>query len=255
MAQAMQTVGRLGRRLGAGLVTALYPPTCLTCETRIEEAGGLCSACWREMPFIRGSACGLCGVPLPGDAAAPAEEDLRCDACLALARPWDAGRAALLYEGAGRRFVLALKHGDRLDHADGASRWLLRAARGLVGARTVFVPVPLHPWRLWRRRYNQSALIARRMALLLGATHAPLALRRTRRTPSQKGRAVDARFANLQGAIAPHPRHARRLAGREVALVDDVMTSGATLAACAEALREAGARRIVALPLARVARE
>ncbi|MEM7641662.1 MAG: ComF family protein [Pseudomonadota bacterium] len=225
----------------------LYPPACLTCDTRVQDHGGLCPACWSETPFITGAACDLCGVPLPGDDDGPA----RCDDCLTLARPWDEGRAAFCYAGKGRAMVLSLKHGDRTDLAQGAGRWLHRAARDVLTPATLLVPVPLHRWRLLKRRYNQSALLAQDLARRSGAEYGPMVLTRTRQTLSQDHRSVSDRFANLRDAITL----TGDVQGRHVAIVDDVMTSGATMAACADVLRQGGATRITALALARVAKD
>lgn len=240
---------RVGRDTLRGLRDALYPQTCVLCDERVEEAHALCPACWAETPFITGAACDLCGVTLPGGSDGIAD---RCDDCLTTARPWDEGRAALSYAGGGRRMVLALKHGDRTELAEAAARWILRRARGLIGPETVFVPVPIHRWRLLKRRYNQSALIAAALARLTGGTFAPEGLIRIRQTPSQDRKGTADRFANLDGAIAPGVPD---VTGRHVALIDDVMTSGATMAACADVLRIAGATRITALMLARVAKD
>ncbi|UWQ21959.1 ComF family protein [Jannaschia sp. W003] len=230
------------RAAGAALRDAVYPLTCLLCEARV-EAPGLCPACWRDTPFVGAACCPLCAMALPGTEGAAL-----CDECLTAGRPWDEARAALRYEGRARSLVLQLKHGDRTELADAAALWLHARARDLLGPDTLLVPVPLHRWRLARRRYNQAALIACALARRSGAGFDPLALRRTRRTPSQDRRSRAERFANLAGAIEA----VRPLAGH-VALVDDVMTSGATLAACADAVRAAGARRVSVLVLARVA--
>jgi ComF family protein len=173
-----------------------------------------------------------------------------CDDCLALARPWDRGRAALLYEGGGRRLVLRLKHGDRTDLARPAARWLAEAGRDLLVPGTLLVPVPVHWTRLLSRRYNQAAELARALSALSGLETLPDALVRTRRTPVQDGLGVDARFLNTIGAI----RAARPMTGRSVVLIDDVMTSGATLSAATEACLAAGASRVSVLVLARVAK-
>jgi ComF family protein len=234
----MQRVATMARDL-------LYPPTCLLCDARVQEEGGLCPACWAETPFITGAACDLCGVPLPG-----ADDGIAyCDDCLVTPRPWDEGRAALVYAGKGRALVLSLKHGDRTELARGAGAWMHRRARDLIGPESLILPVPLHRWRLLKRRYNQSALLAQDIARRTGATFDPFLLVRHRETPSQEKKSADERFANVTGAISL----AGDVAGRHVVIVDDVFTSGATMTACAAVLREAGATRITSLVLARVA--
>lgn len=185
--------------------------------------------------------------PFPGqDPGHP----VHCDDCLRVARPWAQGRAAILYQDNGRDLVLALKHGDRLDLAPAAARWMHRAALPMLEPGMMVAPVPLHWWRLIRRRYNQSALLSAGIARLAGLDHCPDLLQRPRRTPTQDGKSRDARFANMQGALRLHPR--RSAMGRHVLIVDDVMTSGATLAAAAEACLAGGAAKVSVVALARV---
>lgn len=243
------------RVLRAGMQSALqllFPPQCISCGDPTASDFGLCGECWRQTPFISGLVCDRCGTPLPGEDEGRAEY---CDDCLALARPWERGRSALLYRDNGRKLVLALKHGDRLDLARPAGAWLHRAARPLLRDGMLVAPVPLHWTRLVRRRFNQSALLSKALARVAGLDHCPDLLLRARRTPSQDGRDRDGRFANLAGAIRMHPRRRDRAVGRDLLLVDDVMTSGATLAAAAEACLAAGAASVSVVTLARVAKD
>lgn len=230
-------------------LTLIYPDQCILCSEMVDSSGGLCGQCWRDMPFLRGHVCDACGSGLPG--AGDGGRD-HCDDCLAMPRCWDAGRAVFAYRDAGRRLVLALKHGDRTELAGHAAVWMQAAGRPVLLPDTVLVPVPIHWSRLLRRRYNQSAELARNLARRMELPLEPEALVRTRRTPVQDGLGVEARFANIDGAIEPHSKYGRQLAGRHVCLVDDVMTSGATLSVAATACHEAGARRVSVLVLARV---
>ena len=226
----------------------LYPPHCLSCAAPVTTEFGLCGACWKATPFVTGLVCDICGTPLPGT------EDgtpVHCDDCLTIARPWDRGRAALVYKDNGRNLVLALKHGDRLDLVRPAAKWMQAAAAPILRPGMLVAPVPLHWRRLLRRRYNQAALLSRAVAATAGLEHCPDLLIRTRRTPTQEGRDRDSRFANISGALALHPRRAARLAGRHVLLVDDVLTTGSTLRACAQALHEIGAAAIFAVTVSR----
>lgn len=230
----------------------IYPPQCLTCDAQVTTDFGLCGDCWRTTPFIGGLVCDQCGVPLPGEDDGTA---VRCDECMMIARPWAQGRSAILYSDNGRRLVLALKHGDRQDLVRPIGEWLLRVATPILRPGMLVAPVPLHWFRLLRRRYNQSALLSARMADLAGLEHCPDLLLRRRHTPTQEGKGRDARFVNMADALRIHPRHAARAEGRHVLLVDDVMTSGATLAAAAEVCIAAGAVDISVLTLARVAKD
>ncbi|PTX57779.1 putative amidophosphoribosyltransferase [Litoreibacter ponti] len=229
----------------------LYPSQCLTCANPVEGDASLCGGCWRETPFIYGLTCRSCGVPLPGDDDG---QDVQCDDCLTIARPWHRGAAAMLYKGNGRSIALRLKHGDRTDFAVPASAWMAKAAPRMP-ADGVVVPVPLHWLRLLRRRYNQSALLAKRIATRLDLTYLPDSLHRFRATDVLDGKTRDLRFAAMDQAIVPHPKRGGALAGKAVLLVDDVMTSGATLAACAEACVSEGARSVDMVVLARVAKD
>ncbi|MGO4908241.1 double zinc ribbon domain-containing protein [Pseudorhodobacter sp. W20_MBD10_FR17] len=234
------------------MLRLVYPPQCLGCDELVTSDFGLCGRCWRETPFIAGVVCDTCGLPLPGD---DATEVAQCDDCLTLTRPWVQGRAALLYKDNGRKMVLQLKHGDRLDLAKPAGSWLLRAAKPMLRPDTLLAPVPLHWFRMLRRRYNQSALLAASVGRLAGIEHCPDLLIRHKRTPSQEGRDRHARFENLQDAIRVHPRRVAMMKGRKILLVDDVMTSGATLAAATDACLAAGAAEVRVLVLARVAKD
>jgi ComF family protein len=229
----------------------VWPAQCLTCDALVASDFGLCGDCWRDTPFIGGMVCDKCGLPLPGGGT---DEVAVCDDCLAIARPWAQGRAALLYQGNARSLVLALKHGDRTDLARPAAGWLLRAARPILRPGMLVAPVPLHWARLIRRRYNQAALLSAGLARAAGLDHCPDLLVRPRRTGSQDGRSRDGRFSNMADALRLHPRRAARAEGRHVLIVDDVMTSGATLAAAAEACLAGGAADVSVLSLARVAK-
>lgn len=237
--------------LRTGLQTALrmvYPPRCLACGGLVEQDNGLCASCFAETPFITGLVCDLCGIPLPGQSDAA----VHCDSCLSAARPWTQGRAALRYESVGRRLVLALKHGDRHDIVVTAADWMAQSLPRSLPDDTVVVPVPLHLTRLLRRRFNQSALLAQAVARRLGLDYMPDALNRTRRTESLNGKSRDARYSELSESITPNPRRLQQLCGRPVLLVDDVMTSGATVSVCATACHAAQSGDITVLVLARV---
>ncbi|MFY8146867.1 MAG: ComF family protein [Rhodobacter sp.] len=230
----------------------VYPPQCLVCDAPVTQDFGLCAPCWRDTAFISGLVCDLCGAPLPGEDPGHA---VLCDDCLTIARPWARGRAAVLYRDTARRMILALKHGDRTDLARPAAGWMMRVAGPLIQAGMVVAPVPLHWLRLLTRRYNQAALLSAHIARDAGLTHCPDLLQRRRNTRSQEGRDRPGRFRNVNDAFRVHPRHAARIRDRPVLLVDDVMTSGATLAAGADACRAAGAASVSVLVLARVAKD
>lgn len=210
------------------------------------------------MTFLGDQVCDACGVPFDMPVARPA----LCASCLRRRPLFERARAVFVYEDASRGLILKFKHGDRTDGAPAFGRWLARAGADLIRDADVIAPVPLHWTRLWRRRYNQAALLAQAMVKTYGAQQAiesekPVVLdllQRHRRTPSQGGLSYRGRQRNVQGAFRPGKRMRARVMGKRVLLIDDVYTTGATAEACARTLLRAGAAAVDFLTLARVVR-
>ncbi len=229
---------------------AVLPPRCLRCGTVVAGDGALCPPCWGRLAFIAAPHCKCCGLPF----AFEASPDAVCGDCLRVEPQFGRARAALCYDDASRPLVLAFKHGDGTHAAPAFGRWMAQAAGDLLRDTDLVVPVPLHRWRLFRRRYNQSALLARALAEQGRKPVAARLLLRRRRTSSQGGLSRAGRLANVRGAFAVSDREQRRLVDRSVLLVDDVLTTGATVGECVRVLRRAGAARVDVVTLARVVR-
>ena len=231
------------------LVDLAYPPCCLACKAAVEAAGTLCPTCWVAMPFIERPFCERLGTPFAQDLGA----GLLSPAAVADPPVFARARAVTTYdEGPARHLVQRLKYADRLDLAPAMARWMARAGAELTAEADMVVPVPLHRWRLWARRFNQAALLAQGVAHQCGLPYAPLALTRVRRTRPQVGLTREARAANVQGAFRLARDAGPQVSGARVLLVDDVLTSGATLNAAARVLLRAGAARVDVLTFARV---
>jgi ComF family protein len=231
----------------APIVDLVFPPRCPLCGAGLTAQVGLCAACWSELAIPGSPSCAACQRPFPDDVAPGSI----CAPCLAQPPLHDGIATGTLYNEASRRLVLAFKHGRRIALAPMMAR-LIAARLGAAGSEWLVVPVPLHRWRLWRRGFNQAALLAREIAAARGARLVVDALRRTRATPSLGGLGRKARARALAGAIKVAPHHREQLRGAKIVLVDDVLTSGATSGACVSALKRAGASEVVIACFARV---
>lgn len=235
-------------RLPVGLIDLILPPRCLACAAPVDRQGGLCGHCWAGLSFITTPCCARCGLPFTHDLG----RDAMCAACAAAEPAFTRARAALVYDDASRPLILAFKHADRTRSAGPFGAWMARAGVELLADADLIVPVPLHRRRLAHRLYNQSALLAQAIARASGVAWDPLVLARRRATPSQAGLGRLGRARNVAGAFAVRPGRRGAVAGRRLVLVDDVLTTGATVDACARALLRAGASRVDVLTLARV---
>jgi len=247
--QPRARASRLVRAASARLADTLLPPRCLACGEPIERHDGLCARCWPGIDFIQAPICDRLGIPLPYGLGG---EESGVSAA-ALADPPDFGRARAVarYSGVMRALIHDLKYRDRHEGLALFNRWLLNAGGDLLAEADLLVPVLLHPSRLWRRRFNQSALLAKRLGRAAGVPSDPLVLPRTKRTESQVGLTAKRRARNVAGAFSVDGGRARLVDGRAIVLIDDVITTGATANACARVLRRSGARRVDVLALAR----
>lgn len=228
------------RQAGAGALDFVLPPLCGLCRAEVTSVGALCSDCWKKLKFLAPPWCRVCGVPF---ALAEGAEAV-CPVCLVDPPPYSMARAALSYDEASRELVSHFKYRDQLHLLPLFKPWLVRVGDELRAGVDVVAPVPLHWSRFLTRRYNQAALLA-------GALELPIEfklLKRTKRTRPQVGLPREERAKNVKKAFAVTDD----VAGKTVLLVDDVLTTGATLSVCSEALLAAGAKEIRVLTLARV---
>jgi len=230
--------------IGRAPLDFALPPRCPGCGLIVDGDHRFCLECWQSLDWLGGPACIQCAMPLP---FAEAE---RCAACMARPPAFDRATAAVAYGPLARDLTLKLKYGRRPGLAATFARFL---ARGSTAEHALVVPVPLHRWRIWRRGYNQAALIGRALAGQLGAEFDPLLLGRSKPTPVLRGLGPRARRDAVRGAF--RVRDGARLEGQRILLVDDVFTTGSTAHACAKALKRAGAESVEVHVWARVLRE
>lgn len=242
------TLTRTLSRSLAPLIDLVFPPRCPSCGGATAEQAGLCPECWSELVIPGDPACTLCQRPFASETLG---EGAICGPCLAERPRHDGIAAGTLYNDASRKLVLALKHGNRIALAPMMAR--LAAARlPPMEDDCLVVPVPLHRWRIWRRGFNQAALLAREIAALRSLQLQVDGLVRRKSTPTLGGLGRKERSKVLTGAITANPAVEGRLKGRSIILVDDVLTSGATSNACVRALKTAGAGKVVICCFARV---
>lgn len=228
------------------LLDVMLPPLCLNCNSRLMVHDCLCPACWRQIDFIRAPQCDRLGIPLPYDTGGPQLS------AAAVADPPDFDRARMVarYSGPMRQMVHSLKFHDRLDARRLFARWLAEAGVDLIRDADVVAAVPLARGRLIWRRFNQSQMLANELGRIACKPVAPLALTRIRATRSQIGLSRSERRKNVAGAFRVTASGKSSIAGKKILLVDDVITTGATVNAAARALRQAGAVKVDVLALA-----
>jgi ComF family protein len=248
---------RTRAQLGAGALSLIrgfadlaLPPHCLACERRVASPGTLCATCWGSLRLIEKPYCAQLGIPFAYDLG---EGALSAEA-IADPPPFARCRAVAAFDDVARRLVHGLKYRDRLDLAAWMGAWMARAGGELLAEADVIVPVPLHRRRLWWRRFNQSALLAKTVAALAMRPYAATALTRIRPTPQQVGLTANERDRNVRGAFRVPAGERMTVAGRRVLLIDDVYTTGATAKAATRALMRGGAGAVDVLVFARVVR-
>ncbi|WP_083463750.1 ComF family protein [Prosthecomicrobium hirschii] len=227
----------------------VLPPVCSQCRIPVAEPHSLCAGCWADLRLIERPYCERLGIPFgydlgPGALSAEAIAD---------PPPFDKARAAVLYEGMAAELVHRLKYQDRTELGRLIGRLTARAGTDLFPRAGLIVPVPLHPSRLLTRKFNQSQLIAAELGRQCGLPVDPLALARIKATDRQVGLNPRERAENVAGAFRVPPAAKARVAGMHILLVDDVLTTGATVKAATRALKRGGAAGVDVITFARVA--
>jgi len=245
---AMSAAATLARAALRPILDFALPPRCPGCGTVTLEPHRFCLDCWSRLTFLGAPCCARCALPFDYESGAEVE----CGRCLAEPPAYDRLRAAVAYGEISRRVALKLKYGGRPGVAETIARLMARHLDADEAA--ILAPVPLHRWRIWRRGYNQSALIAAALAKAGGREARLDLVERVKPTPPLRGMGPRERALAVRGAFRIGARHKAALKGRAIVLVDDVYTSGATANACARVLKRAGAGRVDILCWARVVR-
>lgn len=231
----------------------LLPACCPLTGEAVERQGMISPSAWAQLHFVADPICCMCGIPLgfSGAESHSAGVQTACVDCLQDPPSFAGARSVLVYDDASRPLILGFKHADQTYAVRTFVPWLLRAGADYLRDDPLIVPVPLHRWRLLRRRYNQAALLAHGVARETGQFCIPDLLLRTRATPTQGHMKAGERARNVSRAFGVNPRHAEKVRGRNVLLIDDVLTTGATVRECSDMLLRAGATAVNILTIAR----
>jgi ComF family protein len=248
-APTLRNAMRFARGVGARLLDIVYPPVCLVCRKAVASHDALCPDCWSGMGFIERPYCERLGSPFdrdfgPGAISLAASADPPVFARARAVARYDSDKA--------RSLAHRLKYYDRLELAEPLGRWMARAGAELLADADLLAPVPLHRMRLVSRRFNQSAALAQVISRESAVPVETMALERVKPTPPQVGLSRSQRAANMQGAFRLNAEKAAAVHGRNIVLIDDVLTTGATVNAAARVLLRARAARVDVLVLARV---
>lgn len=226
----------------------LLPAQCFGCGARVQSSGALCAACWGRIQFIDQPLCPRLGIPFPYQAG----QGVLSAEAIANPPPYGRARAVARFDDMARHLVHGLKYGDRTDCAPLMGGWMSRAGAELIADADLIIPVPLYRSRLWLRQYNQSALLAGDIGHRAHIRVQLDLLRRIRATRTQTGLTFTERARNVAGAFRIKPQYAELIRGQHLLLIDDVLTTGATVGACVKVLKKAGAAEVDVLVFARV---
>lgn len=216
----------------------------------VDQAASLCADCWAKITFLADPLCSCCGLPFEYDLG----DDIFCGSCIRYPPAFARARAVMTYDDHSRHMILGFKHADKTELARMFGQWMARAGQELTKECDLILPVPLHPFRLIKRRFNQSALLAKALADIAGKPAHMMILKRHRATASQGGLNASGRRKNMAGAFGIPARKRARIENRKILLIDDVLTTGATVNACARTLMRAGAHQVDVITLCRVVR-
>lgn len=233
------------------VMNLMFPPRCPSCHGYVESEGNFCGECFAKLRLIEDPCCMACGAPF----SFPTEADTRCPTCLVTPPNYDRARAALVYDATSAPLISALKFNDQWANLERYVAQMLRAGAPLMEGVDLLVPVPLHWRRLMTRKFNQSALLAFGLSERTGTPCMPNLLQRVRYTKPQMRMKREERLKNVKRAFAVRPGKEEMLRNKIVLLIDDVVTTGATVNACAAALKQAGAKEVRVLALAKTVLE
>lgn len=235
----------------ANTVDIIYPPQCLSCRKLVGQKGNLCSDCWEGIHFLSDPQCDQCGIPFEFETG----KEMLCGNCITKEPPYKKARSVFKYDDASRSLITGFKYSDKLHISDHFAKWMLRVGKEFIDEADIIVPVPLHRVRLFMRRYNQAALLSKSLGNNSGLNVCNDMLVRSKNTRPQAGLLFKQRALNVRGAFKINPKYTSYIVGKNIILVDDVMTTGATIEACAKVLKKAGAASVNVLTVGRTVKE
>lgn len=223
------------------ILNFLLPPHCPICHARLQDEFLLCGPCFSGLKFINNHICSLCGREILSGKM--------CGECLRKSPKFDKCLSVFQYNTTIKSLILPFKHADHQELAPLFVKWLILKGKPLIEECDVLIPVPLHARRLFKRKYNQSALLAQKLAQHFKKEYQPLVLKRKRNTPSQGHLNKQKRQENIRGAF--YVATPEKIQGKKILLIDDVYTTGATLNECAKVLKKAKVQKVYCLTLCR----